>query len=186
MTGPAIRSWDPLVRILHWGIAALVVIDLLNDAGANPVHRWLGYAAGALVAARLLWGLVGPSEARLSSIARSASGTAHYLAFFKSKGDRHLPAGHTPPGACLALLLWSLLIVVVGSGWMTQLDAYWGDDTVQFWHVFAAYVLAGFAVIHVAGIIATSALYRANLVMGMITGRDTSRPVEDPAGEPRR
>ncbi|HKU71722.1 MAG TPA: cytochrome B, partial [Burkholderiales bacterium] len=84
MAGPAIRSWDPLVRILHWGIAALVVIDLLNDAGANPVHRWLGYAAGALVAARLLWGLVGPSGARLSSIARSASGTAHYLAFFKS------------------------------------------------------------------------------------------------------
>lgn len=181
MSGPAIRSWDPLVRILHWSIAALVVMDLVNEADANPWHRWSGYAAGVLIAARLLWGLAGPAPARLAAIARSAGGIAAYAASFRSGQERRLPAGHTPPGACMALLLWSLVVLAVATGWMTQLDAYWGDETVQNVHAVSAYVLAGFAVVHVAGVLATSLLYRVNLVMGMITGRDTSRP-RNPGG----
>ena len=52
------KVWDPLVRVVHWGVAVAIVADLANEAGANPWHRGIGYAALALVCARLAWGLV--------------------------------------------------------------------------------------------------------------------------------
>ena len=170
------RAWDPQVRVLHWSIAVLVAIDMLNEAGANPWHRWIGYAAGGLVAARLLWGMAGSPQARLAAMARSAARLPGYLASFARREDRSLPAGHTPPGACMALLLWGLILFVVATGWMTQLDAYWGDETLEAWHAWSSYALAGLVAVHVAGVLAMSAVHRVNFLMGMISGRDTSRP----------
>jgi len=170
------RVWDPQVRVLHWSIAALVVIDLLNEAGANPWHRWIGYAVGGLVVARLVWGIVGPPAARLVAMARSAARVRAHLESLARTTDRPLPSGHTPPGACMALLLWCLIIFAVVTGWMTQLDAYWGDDALHSWHAWSSYALAAVAAVHVAGALAMSAVHRVNLTAGMITGRDTSRP----------
>jgi len=53
---PHIRVWDLLVRSVHWSLATLIVIELFNEAGANPWHRYLGYLAAALVVVRLVWG----------------------------------------------------------------------------------------------------------------------------------
>jgi len=53
MESSRVYVWDPLVRIVHWSLATLILVDLFNEAGANPWHRWLGYAAGALVVTRL-------------------------------------------------------------------------------------------------------------------------------------
>ena len=162
--------WDPLVRIVHWTVAALVVTDLFNEAGANPWHRNLGYAAGALVLLRLAWGLVGPRPARLSSMARAARDAlpdARSLA----RPPRELPAGHTPLGASMAFVLWSLVLAVVVTGWLLRLDAFWGDETVERAHSAAAYVLGGMALVHVAGAVATSLRYRVNLVAAMVTGK---------------
>ena len=41
------RVWDPLVRTVHWSLAALIAVELFNEAGANPWHRYLGYVAAA-------------------------------------------------------------------------------------------------------------------------------------------
>jgi cytochrome b len=162
--------WDPLVRIVHWTVAALVVTDLLNEAGANPWHRNLGDAAGALVGLRLVWGLVGPRPARLSSMVRAARKALPYArSLARPAGE--LPAGHNPLGASMAFVLWSLVLGVVVTGWMLRLDAFWGDDAVERVHSTAAYVLGAMALVHVAGAIATSLRYRVNLVAAMVTGR---------------
>ena len=176
-----VRAWDPVVRVLHWSIAALVAIDLLNEAGANPWHRWIGYAAGMLVAARLLWGVVGSPAARLAAMIRSAARLKGYLASLSRREDRSLPAGHTPAGACMALLLWSLILFVVATGWMTQLDAYWGDETLHAWHAVSSYALAAFAVLHVAGVLVMSGIYRTNIMKSMLAGADV--PGRRRAGE---
>ena len=170
------RVWDPLVRALHWGVAGLVMIELVNEAGASPWHRNIGYAAGMLVAARLLWGLIGPAEARLAAIARSARNAPAYLASGRAWREQRLPPGHNPLGACMALALWTLAMIAVATGWMTQLDAYWGDETVQDWHAGASYALAVLAALHVTGVLFMSAVHRVNLVTGMLVGHDTSAP----------
>jgi cytochrome b len=167
------RAWDPFVRTIHWSVAALVIIELLNEAGANPWHRYLGYAAAVLVVARLAWGLGNVGSARLGTMAVTASAAPGYLKMLLGGGSVALPAGHTPPGALMAFLLWGLLLVVSVTGWMHGLDAFWGEEWLQQLHAWLAYVLGGCAAVHVAAALVTSRLHRANLVKGMITGERT-------------
>ena len=58
------RGWDPIVRVTHWGIATAVLMNGLVTTDGSQLHVWIGYAALAL---RLLWGLIGTSEARFSA-----------------------------------------------------------------------------------------------------------------------
>ncbi|MEO7727000.1 MAG: cytochrome b/b6 domain-containing protein [Burkholderiales bacterium] len=169
MAAAVIRVWDPLVRFVHWSVALLVVIDLLNEAGANPWHRDLGYAAGALVALRLVWGIFGSHHARLASMAASARRLPAYVRKSMS-GRRRFYAGHNPLGAWMAFALWGLVLAVVITGWMLQLDTFWGDESLQALHAAAAYGLATCIVVHVTGAIITSVVSRTNLVKTMITG----------------
>ena len=154
------RVWDPWVRVVHWSVAILILVELLNEAGANPWHRYLGYAAAALVAARLAWGLGNTGHAKLSGMARTAG-------FSNSKEPR---AGHTPLGAVMAFTLWSLILIVALTGWMQGLDAFWGDEWLQDAHEVLAYVLAAFAAVHVTAALVTSHVLKVNLVKAMITG----------------
>jgi cytochrome b len=175
MPASAIRVWDPLVRIVHWSVACLVLIELFNEAGANPWHRYFGYIAGALVVLRLAWGICRTPHASLASLARSASRVVPYLALLRSRAERPIVAGHNPLGAFMALTLWALILFVVVTGWMLRLDAYWGDETVETLHSAGAYVLGGCAAVHVPGVLVTSVLYRTNLVKAMITGTKVFR-----------
>jgi len=170
MPAACVRVWDPLVRIVHWGVACLVAIDLVNEAGANPWHRNLGYAAGGLVVLRLAWGFCGTPHARLAPLVRTAGRVVPYLAELRAHAKPAFSLGHNPLGALMALALWTLVLVVVVTGWMLRLDRYWGDDMLEAVHSVAAYVLAGCALLHVAGVVTTSLLYRVNLLKSMITG----------------
>lgn len=176
------RVWDMLVRITHWSVALLVVWDLCNETGANPWHRYIGYAAGALVVVRLAWGLAGTQFARLSVMAASALALPVYLRG-RSTGIPERYIGHNPLGAWMAFALWALILVTVATGWIQELDAYWGDETAQAIHAAAAYTLAACAVVHVSGVIATSMLQRVNLVKAMITG-DKPAPAERKSSAP--
>ena len=159
------KVWDPLVRSVHWSLATLIVIELLNEAGANPWHRYLGYLAAALVVARLAWGWGDRGHASLASMAASARRAPSYLGEAKSPST-----GHTPPGALMAFVLWALVLVVAVTGWMQGLDAFWGEEWLQQVHEVLAYVLAAFAVVHVVAAIVTSYATRVNLIKSMITG----------------
>jgi cytochrome b len=171
-----VRVWDPVVRIAHWSIAALVVVNLVNEPDANPVHRGIGYAIGALVAARLAWGLVGPLYARLGETARRAARMASYVVSPAVRAKERAYPGLNPLGAAMALTLWVLLVASIVTGWLLQLDQWRGDDDMELAHAVASYSLAGCAAVHVLGVLATSAVQRVNLVQGMITGRKTMGP----------
>lgn len=157
------RVWDPFVRSIHWAVAALVAIDLLNQAGANPWHRYIGYAAAALVASRLAWGMLDTGHAGLSRMAKKVL-SAHRA--FKGVPD----AAHTPLGALMAFALWSLVLLAGATGWMLGLDAFWGEQWLQDLHAALSYVLACCIVVHVAAAIVASRVQRVNLVKAMVTG----------------
>ena len=166
--------WDVFVRTVHWTLAALIAIELFNEAGANPWHRYFGYAAGALVLARLAWGLGPVGEARLARMLGTAREAPAYLGALRA-GRTRTYLGHNPLGALMAFMLWGLILAVAVTGWMTQLDAYWGEEWLHQLHTVLAYVLGGFAVLHVTGVLVTSRLYRMDLVASMVTGRKTPR-----------
>jgi len=166
-----VRVWDPLVRIAHWSIAILVAVNLLNEPDANPVHRGIGYAIGGLLAARLVWGLLAPGYGRLAGIARRATLAPAYVASRTARLQARSYPGLNPLGAAMALLLWALLALSVATGWMLQLDEWWGDEDMELAHAVASWTLAGCALVHVLGVLAASARQRVNLVKAMITGR---------------
>lgn len=166
------KVWDPLVRTVHWSLASLIVVELLNEAGANPWHRYLGYAAAALVVVRLAWGSADRGYASLSTM---ASGARKALAYLGSAPAAQAPLGHTPPGALMAFALWALTLLVALTGWMHELDTFWGEEWLQQLHAVLAYVLAGCAAIHIGAALAASYARRVNLVKSMVTGNKPVR-----------
>jgi cytochrome b len=156
------------VRTVHWSLASLIAVEMLNDAGANPWHRYFGYAAAALIVLRLAWGFGDSRHARLSAMAASARQIFPYLK--QSSGSVPPSVGHTPPGALMAFTLWGLTLLVAETGWMQGLDRFWGDERLQQLHEALAYVLSACALIHVTAALVTSRVQRVNLVKAMITG----------------
>ena len=148
----------------------LVVIELVNEAGANPWHRYLGYAAGALVVARLAWGIGNVGNARLQAMAAAATGTPGYLRTLLTHGEVRLSVAHTPPGAVMAFLLWTLLLLTCVTGWMYGLDSFWAEEWLQQLHEGLAYALGACAAVHIIAALLTSRIHGVNLVKGMITG----------------
>jgi len=161
------RVWDPLVRTVHWSLAALIAVELFNEAGANPWHRYLGYVAAALVVVRLAWGCGDRGHASLLAMAASARPAFFH---FRRAARTAPPCAHTPPGALMAFALWALALLVALTGWMQGLDAFWGDEGLQQLHAVLAYLLGGCALVHIIAALAMSRAQGVNLVKAMITG----------------
>jgi cytochrome b len=53
--GRTVRVWDPLVRVLHWGLVAAFAIAWLTADELQPVHELAGYTVAGLVAFRVIW-----------------------------------------------------------------------------------------------------------------------------------
>lgn len=69
-----VRIWDLPTRLFHWALVACVLGSVISaKIGGNAAvwHMRLGYAVLALVAFRILWGLVGGRWSRFSSFVYS-------------------------------------------------------------------------------------------------------------------
>ena len=106
-----LKVWDPLLRLFHWSLAASFLVAWVSSEGWDLLHYWAGYAAGGLVAFRLLWGLIGPRYARFSQflrsflrsssrtarIARAVAGKATPARFSQSMSASRFSAGAISP-----------------------------------------------------------------------------------------
>lgn len=109
------RRWDPLVRITHWGIVAAVIVNALVVEEGSAIHIWAGYGLAALLALRLLWGLIGPPEARFSAFPPSPLRALAHVREIAS-GTRTMHASHNPLGALMVYAIWSCLVVIIATG----------------------------------------------------------------------
>lgn len=159
--------WSPLVRLTHWGVAALVLFNLFNDSGR--VHRWAGYAAAGLVACRLIYGLARPAHDPACIRIPGPSALKAHLKELAQKALRP-SQGHNPVGMWAALIMWALILALGATGWMSQLDRYWGEEWLEELHEGLADVLMGVIVVHWLGVVSMSILLKHNLVRAMVTG----------------
>jgi cytochrome b len=119
-----VRVWDPLIRVVHWLLAAAVLIDWFTD---EPLwmHTWLGYLAFALIVLRIIWGFVGPEGARFVDFVRGPRMVFDYLVgLIRFSSKRHL--GHSPAGGAMIVALLIMITATVGTG-MANLAADRGE-----------------------------------------------------------
>ena len=76
-------------------------------------------------------------------------------------------------------LLWLLVLLLGITGWMSRLDAFWGDEGIRTVHEWLAHALLIAVVVHLSGVIAMSLRWRDNLVAAMLTGRKRSSDRDD-------
>lgn len=182
-----VSVWDPFVRLFHWGLAGSIATAFIVEDHYLAVHTRAGYIALTLIAARFLWGLIGPRHARFSDFVRSPAVALRYVKeTLSGRAARHL--GHNPAGAMMVVTLLVFVPLLALSGmvslaitdqagpfagllagvgprglWLIEIHDFLADATV---------VLVG---IHVAGVIVESFLHRENLVVSMLTGRKPRR-----------
>src|SRR5882757_5446741 len=160
-----VQVWDAAVRLLHWLLAGLVLFDVVRDDG-GWVHRIVGYAAVGVVVARLTWAALARGHGSLTVLRPSMVKTLEYL---RRGAPRTI--GHDPLGLWMVWLLWSLVLLLGLTGWMTRLDAFWGDLRVQATHSLLADILLVCVVLHLLAIGVMSWLWQENLPASMVTGR---------------
>ncbi|ANY84750.1 hypothetical protein BB934_42150 (plasmid) [Microvirga ossetica] len=193
MTLAKIQVWDPLIRTIHWLLAAAVLLNWFTD---SPLwlHTWSGYLAAALVASRVMWGFIGPENARFGRFVRGTSAVFDYVAGLVRVSSRRY-VGHSPAGGAMIVALLIMIAATTGTG-MASLAAMEGrgplsavverippprtlgqrrpSPLIREVHEVLANVTLALVVLHVAGVVLASCVHRENLVMAMITGRKRS------------
>ena len=178
MNEPAsILIWDPLVRVFHWTLAVLIIVDYWLTEPGSDVHNWIGYAAAAAVAVRIVWGFAGAGHARFDDFTVSLGGIREHL---QALSERRVPlgSGHNPLGAMMVYLVFFLVAVLALTGWLhEEIDSLYGNDLLQKTHELVAHTLWISALIHVASVFLVQQYGRIELVRPMITGRRRRRDI---------
>jgi cytochrome b len=165
-----IRVWDPFVRLYHWSQAALIGVAWITADEIKWVHEWAGYILAALLALRLVWGLIGPRHARFSDFVRGPSTVLGYLKDLR-RGTAPRYLGHNPAGGAMIVALILSVAATATSGWLLTTDAFWGSDMMQGLHEAFATLILVLVAFHVGGVILESRRHRENLALAMLTGR---------------
>ena len=133
------------------------------------VHSAAGYVAAALVAARIVWGFVGPGYARFSGFVRSPAMVLGYLKSI-AEGSEARFIGHNPAGGAMIVVLLAAMATAATTGWLLTTDAFWGSTAMQYAHSIAAHFVVLLVVLHLAGVAVASVRHRENLVRAMVVG----------------
>ena len=185
-----VRVWDPFVRIFHWLLATVVLVDWFMD---EPLwmHTWLGYLAAGLVILRIVWGFIGPENAQFINFVRGPRLVLEYVAgLVRFSSRRYL--GHSPAGGAMIVALLVMISATIVTG-MANLAADRGEGPLagaiskverpiipgqrrprllmKQVHETVANITLVLVLLHVLGVALGSFAHRENLVRAMITGR---------------
>ena len=179
-----VRVWDLPTRLFHW-LLALCVLGSVTSAwiGGNAMvwHMRLGYVVFALLAFRILWGLVGGRWSRFASFVFAPATLARYLRGQSRAHELH-HVGHNPLGAVSVFAFLALLALQVGTGLVADdeiattgpLNRFVTGATARLathWHKdYGQWLLIALIVLHVSAIVYYGTRRRDNLLRPMLTG----------------
>lgn len=161
--------WDPLVRLVHWSLAGVILFNGLIGNPETALHREVGYIALGLVLARLLWGLVGSDNARFSAFPPSPRRALAHLGDIR-KGRAVVHKSHNPLGALMVYNIWATVLGLVATGYMMGTRMFFGYNWVQELHeALFSWMMISVA-LHLAGVAFDNYRTKVGLVPAMITG----------------
>lgn len=179
-----VRVWDLPTRIFHWALAVCVIASIVTGlSGGNALvwHLRLGYVVFALLAFRLLWGVVGGHWSRFASFIYAPATVVRYLRGERRTGE-HVDVGHTPLGAFSVFALLALLAAQVATGLFADDEIATTGPLNKFvsgatglaltrWHRLSGqWLIVTLIVLHVAAIVFYLVRKKHDLVRPMILG----------------
>ena len=173
--GAGRRVVDAPVRAFHWLFAASFLLAWASGDSERlrPLHVTLGYLMAGLLAFRVVYGLIGPRQARLAPLLRRLAGLRPLAQVLRTRrpvagfGWRQVPPLATAT-AVVGLLGATVPLVLTGYGAFHDWTA--GEWLAELHEALAQTMLA-LALAHVGLIAALSALRRRNQALPMLTGR---------------
>jgi len=165
-----VKVWDPLVRVFHWGLVLSFAVAWLSSDHGRTLHQWAGYAAGSLIAMRIVWGLLGTRYARFAQFVRNPVAALGYLGDVAAGRERRY-IGHNPAGGLMIVALIVAMAALATTGWMMTTTQFWGYEWVEDAHELLAELMLWLVGLHLAGVALASLRHRENLVVAMLTGR---------------
>lgn len=183
-TTQAVKVWDPLVRVFHWGVVgAFLIAFLTSEDHFADLHVVAGYTILALVAARLAWGVIGTRHARFSSfVVPPREALAYLRRMVAFRAPSHV--GHNPAAGYMIMALLAGLVLTGVTGMLAYgaeenagplagvagTLGLFGHDFFEELHEVLAFGTLGLAGLHVCGVLFSSLLHRENLIAAMVTG----------------
>ncbi len=170
------RVTDATTRMLHWLMALSFTGAYLTADGERwrLVHVTLGYTLAGLLVARVLWGLFGPRQARLSVIWRKLKGMPAWLKSLPqvNSSETLQPAWRQGQNLMMALATTLMLAVILpltlsGYAVWNELSGEWLENV----HEFFGNAMLAFVLVHIGLIVLLSLLRRKNQALPMLTGR---------------
>jgi len=165
-----IMVWDPLVRLIHWGLALSILLNGTLIEEESTLHEWVGYAAVGIVGARVAWGLLGSRHAKFSAFPPSPIVALRYLLAL-IRGDKTVHLSHNPLGALMAYNIWLVVLVLGATGYMMGTIRFFGIEWVEEAHEMAFNWLVVSIVLHTGGVIFDAWRSGVPLLRAMIDGR---------------
>lgn len=166
-----IMVWDPLVRLIHWSLALVI---LTNGAFTNPegeLHEVVGFIALGLVITRLAWGIVGSKHARFSAFLPNPMAAIRHLRGMLLGDDEVVHLSHNPLGALMVYNIWGTVLLIVATGIMMGTRRYFGIAWVGGLHEIAFDWLVVSIALHVIGVFVEGAHTGVPLVRAMFDGK---------------
>ena len=165
--GPLIRVWDLPTRVFHWALALTMVGSVVSaKIGGNAMlwHFRLGYVVLALLAFRVLWGLLGGRWSRFASFIYGPGPEWRYVRG-QARPEEYMDVGHNPLGSLSVFALLGFAAVQVATGLVADdeiantgpLNRFVSSDTALVatgWHKeWGQWILLGLGALQVVAIV---------------------------------
>jgi cytochrome b len=189
-----VRVWDLPTRAFHWVLALTIVGSVVSakiGGGAMVWHFRFGHVVLALLAFRLVWGLIGGRWSRFASFIYAPGTVLRYLRG-QSRADEHHEVGHSPLGSLSVFALLGFLAFQVATGLVADDEIANVGPLNRFvsgslagqathWHKdYGQWILLTLVALHLLAVLYYVLVRKKSLVRPMIDG-DKSLPAHVPS-----
>lgn len=175
---PTRRVIDAPTRVFHWLFALSFLGAYLSAEGERwrMLHVTLGYTMAGLLAFRVVYGLVGPRQVRLSALVSKLSGGGAWLRGVwraPTPGSVNWRQGQNLLMALAVVALMGAVVPVTLTGYASFNE--WGGDLLGELHETVGEAFLWLVLAHLGALAVFSLWRRTNLTTPMLTGRTPGR-----------
>jgi cytochrome b len=168
MSSTSKTIWPMSIRLIHWSIAVIILLNVFIIEEGDPPHRYIGYVGVALICMRFYFGMKIFNTKKFSQFNFSLNNLQIFFAKHFRKVNPIDYEGHNPLASLVYFLMWLSIILLAVTGWMMGLDRFWGDETLEQVHSYLSLFLEALIVIHLIGMALDAVIFKRKTWMRMI------------------